>query len=101
MAVSDVPLVSTVAPRLDLLLRRACDVKQSTSIDPPLQVSELVNEGESLLGDIEGEKEVRLLAIESAAKRVFYANLVSLSRQFLKPSTHVTRDQLGSRSLPS
>lgn len=71
------PLVSTVAPRLDLLLRRACDVKQSTSIDPPLQVSELVNEGESLLGDIEGEKEVRLLAIESAAKRVFYANLGS------------------------
>ncbi|KAH7346129.1 nuclear matrix protein [Pyrenochaeta sp. MPI-SDFR-AT-0127] len=77
MAVPDVLFASAVAPRLDYLLRRACDVKQSTSIDPPLQVSELVPESESLLGDIEGEKEVRTLAIESAAKRVFYANLGS------------------------
>ena len=66
-----------VAPRLDYLLRRARDVKQSTAIDPPLQVSELVPENEPLLGEIEGGKEVRTLAVESAAKSVFYANLVS------------------------
>ncbi|CAN9147358.1 unnamed protein product [Alternaria alternata] len=66
-----------VAPRLDYLLRRARDVKQSTAIDPPLQVSELVPENEPLLGEIEGGKEVRTLAVESAAKSVFYANLGS------------------------
>jgi THO complex subunit 1 len=66
-----------VAPRLDYLLRRARIVKQGTAIDPPLQVSELVPENEPLLGEIEGGKEVRTLAVESAAKSVFYANLVS------------------------
>lgn len=62
--------------RLDNLLHRARDVKQSTGIDPPLQVSELVQEKEPLFGEVEGEKEVRLLAVESAAKCVFYAKLV-------------------------
>ncbi len=76
MAVTDTNGAGTLAPRLDYLLRRACLVKQTTSIDPPLQVSELVPEDEPLLGEIEGEKEVRTLAVESAAKHVFYANLV-------------------------
>lgn len=76
MAVVDGSSLNPVAQRLDYLLRRARVVKQSTNIDPPLQVSELVPENESLLGDIEGEKEVRGLAIESAAKSVFYINLV-------------------------
>lgn len=77
MAVPSRSTANAVAPRLDYLLRRARTVKQSASIDPPLQVSELVPENEPLLGDIEGEKEVRALAIESAAKSVFYINLVS------------------------
>lgn len=77
MAVVDGSSLNPVAQRLDYLLRRARVVKQSTNIDPPLQVSELVPENESLLGDIEGEKEVRGLAIESAAKSVFYINLGS------------------------
>jgi THO complex subunit 1 len=77
MAVPDVLPTDAVAPRLDYLLRRARIVKQSATIDPPLQVSELVPESEPLLGNIEGEKEVRALAVESAAKNVFYANLVS------------------------
>ncbi|KAI8937203.1 hypothetical protein NX059_006412 [Plenodomus lindquistii] len=77
MAVADETLLNPVAQRLDFLLRRARVVKQSTSIDPPLQVSELVPEDEPLLGEIEGEKEVRALAIESAAKSVFYINLGS------------------------
>lgn len=78
MAVAGVPAASAVTSRLDYLLRRARAVKQSTSIDPSLAVSELVPESEALLGDIEGEKEVRALAVESAARSVFYANLVCL-----------------------
>jgi len=66
-----------VAPRLDYLLRRARIIKQSASVDPPLHVSELVPENEPLLGEIEGGSQVRALAVESAAKSVFYANLVS------------------------
>lgn len=77
MAVSDILPADAVAPRLDHLLRRARVVKQNASIDPPLQVAELVPEDEPLLGEIEGGKEVRMLAVESAAKTVFYANLVS------------------------
>lgn len=77
MAVSDVLPADAVAPRLDYLLRRARVVKQNASIDPPLQVAELVPENEPLLGEIEGGKEVRTLAVESAAKSVFYVNLVS------------------------
>ncbi|EFQ93789.1 hypothetical protein CFE70_010032 [Pyrenophora teres f. teres 0-1] len=68
-----------VAPRLDYLLRRARIVKQSASVDPPLHVSELVPENEPLLGEIEGGSAVRALAVESAAKSVFYANLGATS----------------------
>ncbi|EMD61169.1 hypothetical protein COCSADRAFT_174485 [Bipolaris sorokiniana ND90Pr] len=77
MAVPGLLPADAVAPRLDFLLRRAREVKRVASIDPPLQVSELVPEGEPLLGEIEGGKEVRTLAVESAAKSVFYANLGS------------------------
>lgn len=71
------PSANAVAPRLDYLLRRARVVKQSTSIDPPLPVSELVPENESLLGSLEGGKEQIALAVENAARTAFYANLVS------------------------
>ncbi|KAF1947734.1 nuclear matrix protein [Clathrospora elynae] len=77
MAVADILPADAVAPRIDFLLRRARVVKQSVSVDPPLQVSELVPESEPLIGEIEGGKEVRTLAVESAAKSVFYANLGS------------------------
>jgi THO complex subunit 1 len=66
-----------VALRLDHLLQRARIVKTSSTIDPPLQVSELVPENEPLFGKIEGEKEARWLAVDSAAKGLFYAYLVS------------------------
>ncbi|RMZ71465.1 nuclear matrix [Pyrenophora seminiperda CCB06] len=77
----DINLLSAdaVAPRLDYLLRRAHIVKQSTSVDPRLPVSELVPEDEPLLGEIEGGESVRSLAVESAAKSVFYANLGATS----------------------
>jgi hypothetical protein len=66
-----------VVARLDHLLQRARIVKPTATIDPPLQVSELVPEDEPLLDDLEGEKEARWLAVDSAAKSVFYAYLVS------------------------
>jgi THO complex subunit 1 len=76
MAVSDAPQNSTAA-RLDELLQRARTVKRSTSIEPPLQVAELVPENEPLFNDINGEKDILATAVESAAKGVFYANIVS------------------------
>lgn len=74
MAVPDVDPDNAIVARLNQLLRQARIVKPSTSIDPPLQVSELVPENEPLLGEIEGMKQ---LAVESAARSLFYANLVS------------------------
>jgi THO complex subunit 1 len=68
---------SAVVARLDFLLHRARNVKRSATIDPPLQVSDLVSEDEPLIGNIEGEDESRKLAVDSAAKSLFYANLVS------------------------
>jgi THO complex subunit 1 len=67
---------NAVVARLDYLLQRARVVKPTATIDPPLQVSELVPEDEPLFGSIEGEDEGRKLAVESAAKSLFYANLV-------------------------
>lgn len=67
---------SSTAARLSELLQRARNVKPSTSIEPPLQVSELVPDEESLFGDISGEKEILSVALESAAKGVFYSTIV-------------------------
>lgn len=74
MAVPD----NSTAARLDELLQRARTVKRGTSIEPPLQVAELVPENESLFGDFNGEKDILSTAVESAAKGVFYANIVSI-----------------------
>jgi hypothetical protein len=96
MAAPDVLSADAVAPRLDYLLQRARVVKAVTSIDPPLQVSELVPENEPLLGKIEGGDQVRTLAVESAAKSVFYANLVSHYAIFPVPEDLLTRLGLNS-----
>lgn len=77
MAVPDQAPQGAVVARLDYLLQRARIVKPSKSIDPPLQVGDLVSEHEPLLGSIEGEKEARLLAVDSPARILFYAILVS------------------------
>ncbi|KAJ8107750.1 hypothetical protein OPT61_g8650 [Boeremia exigua] len=66
---------SRITARLDELLQRARLVKRSTSIEPPLQVSELVSEDERLFGDLNDEKEILSTALESAAKGVFYASI--------------------------
>jgi hypothetical protein len=76
MAVSAVDSQDAVIVRLENLLQRARIVKSGTSIDPPLQVSELVPDDEPLLGEIEGEDDNRKLAVDSATKTLFYANLV-------------------------
>jgi THO complex subunit 1 len=70
---------NAVVARLEYLLRRARIVKPSSTIDPPLQVSDLIPEDELLFTEIEGEDESRKLAVDSAAKSLFYANLVSPS----------------------
>jgi len=76
--VADAPHVSTAA-RLDELLQRARNAKPSTTIEPSLQVSELVHENEPLFSGINGEKDVLSTAVESAAKSVFYANIVGIT----------------------
>jgi len=68
------------AARLNELLQRARSVKPSTSIEPPLQVSELVSEDESLFSESNGEKDILSNALESAAKGVFYASIVRSPR---------------------
>lgn len=81
MAVSASESQNAVIATLNDLLQRARIVKPSTTIDPPLQVSDLVSEKEPLFENVEGEDEARKLAVDSAAKYLFYANLVSLSIQ--------------------
>ncbi|KAH8732528.1 nuclear matrix protein [Phaeosphaeriaceae sp. PMI808] len=66
-----------VAARLNHLLQRARIIKPSATIDPPLQVSELVPEDELLLQNVEGEEEMRKLTVEKEARALFYANLGS------------------------
>lgn len=74
------PTQASTAARLDELLQRARTIKPNTSIDPPLQVSDLVPENETLFSSVNGEKDVLATSVESAAKGVFYAHLVSSPR---------------------
>ena len=62
--------------RLQELVRRARTIKQETSIDPPLQVSALLQDNEPLVEQIE-PKELRELTAESAAKSILYPILDS------------------------
>lgn len=76
MAISDATLSDVMAAKLEELLQRAHQVKQSTAIDPPLQVSKLAADNRPLLGPISGDKEIHMLAFEKAAKNIFYDKLV-------------------------
>lgn len=93
MAVSASESQNAVIATLNDLLQRARIVKPSTTIDPPLQVSDLVPESEPLFDDIEGEDEARKLAVDSAAKFLFYANLVSPLCPWLVRFAHTPRVQ--------
>jgi len=76
MAASGITPEAALTARLNELLRRARELKHSTSIDPPLQVSTLVGDDEPFLQPPGGDKEVHNLGVESAAKSIFYATLV-------------------------
>ncbi|KAF2788969.1 hypothetical protein K505DRAFT_254340 [Melanomma pulvis-pyrius CBS 109.77] len=77
MAVADITSNNAIAAKLTTLLQHARSLKQSNSIDPPLQVSELVTDNEPLLGNVTGDKDLRMLAVDSAAKNIFYGKLGS------------------------
>lgn len=66
---------NAIIARLNHLLQRAREVKQSHSIDPPLQVSALIGDDENILGSLQVDKDT--YEIESAAKSIFYSTLVS------------------------
>jgi THO complex subunit 1 len=86
MAISQSSPSKTMAARLRELLQRARDVKPTTTIDPPLQVSELVADNEEIIGPISGDKEKHMNAIETAAKEIFYSKLVGTA-DISQPST--------------
>jgi THO complex subunit 1 len=77
MAIPTADPARAVTAKLEELLQRASEIKQQTSIDPPLQVSELAADDEPLLGPVVGDKETHRTVIERAAKNIFYTSLVS------------------------
>ncbi|KAF2687446.1 nuclear matrix protein [Lentithecium fluviatile CBS 122367] len=77
MAASGISTGNSIRTRLYDLLRRAREIKRSTAIDPPLQVSALVDDDEPLIAPPEGDKEGHNFAVESAAKAILYAILGS------------------------
>ncbi|KAF1978483.1 hypothetical protein BU23DRAFT_450253 [Bimuria novae-zelandiae CBS 107.79] len=76
MALADTPSEAAFASRLTQLVQRARSIKQETSINPPLQVSALLQGNEPLVERIEPQ-ELRELTAESAAKSVLYPILDS------------------------
>ncbi|OCK83336.1 hypothetical protein K432DRAFT_432919 [Lepidopterella palustris CBS 459.81] len=72
MAVSDIEPARVMTLRLQELLQRAAKVKKSTSVDPPLQISELTGENELLLGNTVEDKDMHKSIIERAARNIFY-----------------------------
>ncbi|KAF2738148.1 nuclear matrix protein-like protein [Polyplosphaeria fusca] len=66
-----------IEARLHTLLNRARDVKQGSSIEPPLAISNLVQDGEHLALKVLDDADMQSNAFEVAAKRILYANLVS------------------------
>ncbi|KAF2178872.1 nuclear matrix protein [Zopfia rhizophila CBS 207.26] len=84
MAVPDAEPAHAMTVKLGELLHQASEVKKQTTIDPPLQVSEIsANEG-PLLGPVVGDKDAHMTVIEKAAKNIFYA--IVASTQIDEPS---------------
>jgi THO complex subunit 1 len=76
MAVRDIEPALAMTGRLQDLLDRASRIKESTAIDPPLQVSELSSEGEMILGPAVGDAELHKAIVDGAARNLFYDVLV-------------------------
>lgn len=75
MAVTETTPSMTLEVRLRDLLLRARTVKSSTSINPPLSVSELVPGNEDIFSPTSSDKQ-SLVAFETAARNIFYGLLV-------------------------
>jgi THO complex subunit 1 len=74
MAVPELSSQNAVIARMHELLRRARAIKRSTSIDPPLQASALIEGDEALVESVGKEGDA---LVEGAAKSIFYATVVS------------------------
>ncbi|KAF2267932.1 nuclear matrix protein [Lojkania enalia] len=72
MAVPDVSPANSMAMRLNSLLNRANIIKQSSSIDPPLQVSKLATDDGPLFVRTLDDKDMHSTAFETASRNVFY-----------------------------
>lgn len=76
MAISGLSSEAAFTSRIQELVRRARTTKQETTINPPLQISALLQDNEPLVEQIE-PKELRELTAESAAKSILYPILNS------------------------
>lgn len=76
MAVPQLSPAEALTARLEKLLERARNVKESTSIEPPLQATDLVGIGEDVVSFVSENKDVHYNAMETAAKKIFYAKIV-------------------------
>ncbi|KAF2444666.1 nuclear matrix protein [Karstenula rhodostoma CBS 690.94] len=76
MAIPAMSSEDILSSRLDALVRRARTVKQETSIDPPLQISALLEDNEAIVERIE-PRDLRELTAESSAKSILYPILSS------------------------
>lgn len=79
--VQDLHAVSAVTHRLQDILRHAGQIKQSTSVEPPLPQSELERDVEHLLDDINEtyDQAYKHAAVETAARDLFYSRISSTS----------------------
>lgn len=76
MAISERTPSEVMTEKLRRVLQQARSVKPSTTIDPPLQVSALVPGNEGVFGPISGDKDSHMVAMEDAARNIFYDKLV-------------------------
>ena len=76
MAISGLSPEAAFTSRIQELVRRARNTKRETTINPPLQISALLQDNEPLVEQIE-PKELRELTAESAAKSILYPILNS------------------------
>lgn len=89
MAIPDSTPSDAIEERLNELLQNAREVKQSNTIEPPLQVSTLTADDGRLFVPVQGDKEIYTLAFERAAKNIFYSKLVSLQSLQYRTGTHI------------
>lgn len=98
MAIPNMPSQDGFVSRLSSLVRRARTVKKETSIDPPLQISALLEDNEPLVERIE-PRDLRELTAESAAKSILYPKLVGVLPCYETPKLMSSRALFPSTTL--